>query len=108
MRSIKLRQDSRDSGACFVAFKRDDVESSISVKMHGKSAKATSMQALSADKFLILDSVGDLHLLCLSYSVRGLEAACHMKQLTQTMKVIKLAVLRDVPSGMLASVFLKS
>ncbi|CAA3022301.1 Hypothetical predicted protein [Olea europaea subsp. europaea] len=98
LRSVKLRQDSRDSGACFVAFKRDDVESSISVKMHGKSAKATSMQALSADKFLILDSVGDLHLLCLSYSVRGLEAACHMKQLTQTMKVIKLAVLRDVPS----------
>lgn len=98
LRSIKLRQDSGDNGACFVAFKRDDVESSISVRMHGKSAKAISMQALSADKFLILDSVGDLHLLCLHYSVRGLEAPCHMKQLTQTMKVIKLAVLCDVPS----------
>ncbi|KAL2551823.1 uncharacterized protein Fot_05442 [Forsythia ovata] len=98
LRSIKLRQDSRDSGALFVAFKGDDTESSLSVKMHGKSAKAISIEVMSANKFLILDSVGDLHLLCLSYSVRGLETPCHTKQLTQTMKVIKLAVLHDVPS----------
>ncbi|CAI9766937.1 unnamed protein product [Fraxinus pennsylvanica] len=96
--SNRFYKDSRDRGACFVAFKGDDIESSLSVKMHGKSAKAISIQALLANKFLILDSVGDLQLLCRSYSVYGLATFCHMKQLTQTMKVIKLVVLHDFPS----------
>ncbi|KAL2531570.1 Uncharacterized protein Adt_04921 [Abeliophyllum distichum] len=88
LRSIKLRQDSRDNGALFVAFKGDDTESSVSVKMHGKSANAISIQTLL-----------EIYTFCASLILSvDWETPCHMKQLTQTMKVIKLAVLHDVPS----------
>ncbi|KAK2986834.1 hypothetical protein RJ640_011059 [Escallonia rubra] len=95
LRSVKVGQDSREAG-CFVAFKSKDVESFNSKKLPFKSAKAVSIQVLSPNKFLILDSVGDLHLLLLSSPVLGSEVLCHMKHLTLTMKVQKLAVLPDI------------
>ncbi|KAI3451745.1 hypothetical protein Pfo_008410 [Paulownia fortunei] len=96
LRSVKLRQDSRDVGAFFVAFEGKDLERSMPVKMTGRSVKTISIQALSANYFVVLDNVGDVHLLCLSYSVQGLDNPCLMKKLTQTMKVLKLAVFHDV------------
>lgn len=94
-------------GAFFMAFEDRDVESSTSMKMTGRSVKAISIQALSSSCFVVLDTVGDVHLLCLSYSVQGLDKHCFMKRLTQTMKVLNLAVFHDVSTGMLSSFLLK-
>ncbi|KAL0378088.1 UNVERIFIED_CONTAM: hypothetical protein Sradi_3114300 [Sesamum radiatum] len=79
-----------------MAFEDKDEESSISMNMSGRSVKAISIQALSANYFVVLDSIGDVHLLCLSYSVQGFDKPCLMKRLSQTMKVLKLAVFHDV------------
>ncbi|KAK4490587.1 hypothetical protein RD792_001271 [Penstemon davidsonii] len=86
LRTLKLRQDTKDVGAFFVAFKDEDSSMSL---------KAISIQALSANKFVILDSAGDIHLLCLSYSVNGLCSRSPMQLLPQTMKVVKLAAFHD-------------
>ncbi|GFP84423.1 hypothetical protein PHJA_000586100 [Phtheirospermum japonicum] len=100
LRSVKLRQDSKDVGAFFVAFEDSkDVESSLSMKMTRRSVKAIFIQALSANCFVVLDSVGDVHLLSLSYSAQGLDNRCLMKRLTFTMKVVKLAVFEDVSTA---------
>ncbi|XP_062106332.1 uncharacterized protein LOC133817750 isoform X2 [Humulus lupulus] len=92
-RAIRLRQDSCEPGACFVAFSGKDAEElSARVKM---SVKAISIQALSLKKFIILDSTGDLHLLCWSNHVPGLDMASHMRRLPRVMNVQRLAVLAD-------------
>lgn len=59
------------------------------------SVKAISIQALSPRKFIILDSAGDLHLLCWSNPVTGSDMAAHMRHLPQVMNLQKLAVLAD-------------
>lgn len=56
------------------------------------TAKAISIKAMSANKFLILDSLGNLHLLSISKLV-GSKLNLQMRQLDQFMKVQKLAVL---------------
>ncbi|XP_060191187.1 uncharacterized protein LOC132621071 isoform X1 [Lycium barbarum] len=94
LRSVRLRQDSREEIANFVAFKNED-DISESIKIPAKSAKAISIQGLSSTKFLILDSEGNLHLLFLATSVHGSETPYPMKQLSHNMKVRKLAVLPD-------------
>ncbi|XP_059450600.1 uncharacterized protein LOC132181410 isoform X2 [Corylus avellana] len=94
--SIKLRQDSSEGGACFVAFRSGEIGSSASTRKLQMSVKAISIQALSPKKFVILDSVGELHLLHLSNSVIGSDSSCHMKQLPHIMEVQKLAVFPDV------------
>lgn len=103
LRSVKLIQDSKERGGCFVSFKRE-VEN-FNSKIPLKSAKSISIQALSPNKFLIMDSVGDVHLLCLPNPVIGSEVSCHMKQLPLTMKVQKLAVLPDISPSMLCLSF---
>ncbi|XP_027177548.1 uncharacterized protein LOC113776691 isoform X3 [Coffea eugenioides] len=92
-RTMTLRQDTRDWGVCFIAFNGKQIESFRYVKMPVKSPKAISIHVLSLTKFLILDSDGDLHLMCLSNSVHGSECPFHTTQLTQTARVHKLAVL---------------
>ncbi|XP_020554869.1 uncharacterized protein LOC105177956 [Sesamum indicum] len=99
LRSVIFRQDSRDQGAFFMKFEDKDEGSSISMNMTGRSIKAISIQALSANYFVVLDSVGDVHLLCFSYSVQGFDKPCLMKRLSQTMKVLKLAVFHDVSTA---------
>ncbi|TMX04560.1 hypothetical protein EJD97_007583 [Solanum chilense] len=94
LRSVKLRQDSREGIANFVAFKNKDGNFE-SIKIPVKSAKAIGIQALSSTRFLILDSEGNLHLLFLATSVHGSETPYSMKQLTHNMKVRKLTVLPD-------------
>ncbi|KAF5961383.1 hypothetical protein HYC85_002592 [Camellia sinensis] len=92
LKSVKLRRDSKEGGSFFVAFKSKEVEGYKSTK----SAKAISIQALSPNKFVILDSTGELQLLCLSNPVLVSEIRCHVKQLTTSMKVEKLAILPDI------------
>ncbi|XP_021634459.1 uncharacterized protein LOC110631044 isoform X2 [Manihot esculenta] len=91
-RSVRCRQDSGEGGAIFVAFKSKEVEISKS------TAKAVSIQALSPKKFMILDSTGDLHILCLSNPVGGSNIRSNLMHLPQSMKVQKLAVLPDISS----------
>lgn len=101
-RAIKLREDSYDQGACFVAFKRQDSEPSKSKVV--KSVKAISIQPLSTKKFIILDSAGNLHLLRLSNPVVGSDVTCDMRQLPHVLKVQNLAVLPDTSISMLSLV----
>lgn len=91
-RTMRLRQDTRDWGVCFIAFNGKRIESFHYVKMPVKSPKAISIHVLSPTKFLILDSDGDLHLMRLSNSVHGSECPFHTTQLTQITRVHKLAV----------------
>lgn len=99
-RAIKLRADSCEQGACFVALKRQDAEPSKSKVV--MSVKAISIQALSAKKFIILDSAGNLHLLRLSYPVVGSDITCDMRQLPQVLKVQNLAIIPDTSLSMLS------
>ncbi|XP_004516774.1 uncharacterized protein [Cicer arietinum] len=93
--SVKLKHDNRDGGACFLALKGNGVETK-SMSNVSKSLKAISIQALSQKMFLILDSHGDLHLLCLYNSGLGVDIAGHVKQLPRVLKVKSLAVHPDV------------
>lgn len=95
LKSVKIRQSSREGGVRFVAFKSKEFENCKFSKVPLTSRKATSIHFLDHNKFLILDSVGELHLLLLSNLVSGSESTCDMKKLTLTMKVQNLAVLPD-------------
>ncbi|GER42599.1 P450 reductase 2 [Striga asiatica] len=97
-RSVKLRQDSKDVGSFFVAFEDKNVGDSISTEKARRSIKAISIQALSTEHFVVLDSIGNVHLLSLSFSIQGMNEPRFMKRLNRTMKVQKLAVFEDVSS----------
>lgn len=97
----KMRQNSREGGVCFVAFKSKEFEDVKSSKLPLTSIKAISIHFLAHDKFLILDSIGELYLLLLSKPISGSELSCEMKKLTLTMKVQNLAVLPDDSTRML-------
>ncbi|KAL6961037.1 hypothetical protein U1Q18_038800 [Sarracenia purpurea var. burkii] len=101
LKSVKVRQDSKGDSACFVSFQNKEIDiSKPTNKVPLQSAKAISIQALSPDKFLILDSTGKLQLLYLSNSALVSEIPCHMKQLSVTMKVENLVVLHDISTSM--------
>lgn len=95
--NVKFKHNDRDGGACFVALK-NEVETKSMTKV-SMSVKAISIQALSQKMFLILDSHGDLHLLCLSNSGFGVDITGHVRQLPHVMKVQSLAVLSDVSTS---------
>ncbi|XP_031255826.1 uncharacterized protein LOC116113803 isoform X2 [Pistacia vera] len=95
-RSVKCRQDSSEGVAYFVAFRSKKAEGLNSTTTAFMSLKAISIQAVSAKKFLILDSAGDLHILHLSNSVAGSNIIGHMRWLPHFMNVLKLAVLPDI------------
>ena len=82
-----------------MALKGNKVETKSMTKV-SMSVKAISIQALSQRMFLILDSDGDLHLLCLSNSGIGVDITGHVRQLPHFMKVRNLAVLPDVSTSM--------
>lgn len=63
--------------------------------------KAISIDAVSPNKFVILDSDGGLHLLHISSPVIGSDLITFMQQLPNTMKVQKLAVLPDIATSIL-------
>ncbi|KAL7604281.1 uncharacterized protein LOC111901840 [Lactuca sativa] len=87
LKCVKTRQNSKEGGVRFVAFN--------SSKVRLGSKKAISVHFLGHNKFLILDSDGELYLLSLSNPFSGSETICEMKKLTLTMKVQSLAVLPD-------------
>ncbi|XP_077253228.1 uncharacterized protein LOC143892477 [Tasmannia lanceolata] len=105
-RTVKLRQDSGALGSFFVAFMCPMVQSPKCMPSVLASLKAVSIHVLSQRRFLILDSVGDIHLLSLHSNAFGSDVAgqsflpskeSHMRRLDYTMKVQMLAVLPDVP-----------
>ncbi|KAM5580992.1 hypothetical protein ABKV19_010282 [Rosa sericea] len=93
-RSVKLKQDSCEDGVCFAAFKGKELETSKSRRRI--PVKAISIDALSPNKLLILDSDGGLQLLHLSIPVIGSDITTFMQQLPNTMKVQKVAVLPEI------------
>ncbi|XP_008230385.1 PREDICTED: uncharacterized protein LOC103329665 [Prunus mume] len=95
-RSVKLKQDSPEEGVCFVTFKGKEFETSKSTRMI--PAKAISIEALSPNKFLILDSNGALRILHISSPVLGSNITSYLRELPHIMKVQKLAVLPDIAS----------
>lgn len=99
LKCVKLRQISKEGGVRFVTFKSKEIENYNASKVRLASIKAISVHFLGHDKFLILDSGGELYLLLLSNPVSGSgsesESICEMKKLTLTMKVQNLAVLPD-------------
>ncbi|WCJ25407.1 hypothetical protein M5689_007292 [Euphorbia peplus] len=88
-KSLRCRDDSSEGGSFFMSFKRKHV--------HGSTVKAVSIQALSPNKFVILDSIGDIHILCLSTPSAG-NLRNQMLHFPHSMKVQKLAVLPDISS----------
>ncbi|XP_043716414.1 uncharacterized protein LOC122664593 [Telopea speciosissima] len=96
LRTVKVKQDSSECGTCFVSFKDPEVQSSKSTTLFSMPVKAAYIHALSPNKFLILDMVGDLHLLWLYNTVLGSEIKGHMRHLNHSMKVQMLAVLPDI------------
>ncbi|CAN0928921.1 hypothetical protein LINGRAHAP2_LOCUS36757 [Linum grandiflorum] len=90
-RSVRWRKDSNEGCSCFVPFKSKDVEG-----LGSSIGKATSIQALSAKKFMILDSTGDLHVLSLSNPGGGSNIVSDIRKIPYSMKVQNLAVLPDI------------
>ncbi|KAF5751615.1 hypothetical protein HS088_TW02G00630 [Tripterygium wilfordii] len=94
-KSIGFPQNSIEVGECFVTFTRKEEGNLQSMRA---SVKAVSVQALSSKKFIILDSTGDLHVLCLASHALGSNLNYHMRQLPHVVKVQKLAILPDISS----------
>lgn len=98
-RSVKLKQDSCEDGVCFAAFKGKELETSKSRRRI--PVKAISIDALSPNKFLILDSDGGLQILHLFSPIIGSDITTFLQQLPSTMKVQKVAVLSEIAASML-------
>ncbi|KAF9684089.1 hypothetical protein SADUNF_Sadunf04G0081600 [Salix dunnii] len=82
-RYVRCSRDSGEGGACFVEFKREETEG-----MKPTTLKAVSIQALPSKKFVILDSTGDLHILCLSAPSVGPNVMVHMRRLPHKMQTV--------------------
>ncbi|XP_071711613.1 uncharacterized protein [Rutidosis leptorrhynchoides] len=95
LKTLKMIQNSNEDGVRFVAFKSAEFEDPNSSKGPWMSIKAISIHFLANNKFLILDSVGDLYLLLLSNPISGSVSTCEMKKLNLTMKVQIVAVHPD-------------
>ncbi|XP_045818190.1 uncharacterized protein LOC123910945 isoform X1 [Trifolium pratense] len=93
--NVKSKNDNKDGGACFLALKGNEIETKSTSKV-SRSVKAISIQALSQKMFLILDSHGDLHLLCLHNSGFGIDITGNVRQLPRVMNVQCLAVHPDI------------
>lgn len=69
------------------------------------SLKAISIQALSPKKILILDSVGDLHLLHIANTANGFDFSCNIRPLPHLMKAQMLTSFPDTIISMLVRFF---
>ncbi|GAB2299948.1 hypothetical protein Dimus_033993 [Dionaea muscipula] len=86
LRSLKLQQDSGELGMCFVPFNVAE----RSAKSQDSTTEAISIQALSRNKFLIVDSNGNLSILHLPDCGPAL-----MRHLSGTPQVCQAAVFPD-------------
>ncbi|KAK9700163.1 hypothetical protein RND81_08G220900 [Saponaria officinalis] len=93
-RSFKLRQDSGEWGMQFVSFSSTVDEGRKSRESQNTTTKAISIVAVSQQKFLALDSNGDLHVLHLSKSGSG-----QMTHLPSTIQVQQLAAFPDTSAN---------
>lgn len=101
-KALKLKQDARVGHACFVKFDRGNAIDLKFPSIPASSLKATYIQALSPETFMVLDSHGDLHLLCLPKSKLSSSSKfdVHLKRLPHIMKVQHLAALPDSTMSM--------
>ena len=99
LRSLKLRQDSGEVGMQFILF-HDSLVEGIKSRVPGyKTKKAMSIQALSHQKFLTLESNGELHLLHM------LRSGCFkMRRLTGIIQVQQLAAFPDMSASMVLKI----
>ncbi|KAI3976224.1 hypothetical protein MKX01_019170 [Papaver californicum] len=95
-RILKLKQDSGLGGSSFVNFKGVEMQSRILSTV----LKAVSVQALLHKRFLVLDSVGDLHLLSMYGTSPGSETTGQMRRLGHAMKIQMLFVLPNISTRM--------
>ncbi|CAA6665423.1 unnamed protein product [Spirodela intermedia] len=90
LRTVKLRQNSGELSSYFVAFDNAEVQSPEKVSLSRLPVKTTSIHVLPQRKFLVLDSIGDLHLLSLS------SKESYIVRLDCTIKVQMLAACPDL------------
>ncbi|KAI3978081.1 hypothetical protein MKX01_032458 [Papaver californicum] len=95
-RILKLKQDSGLGGSFFVNFKGVEMQS----QMLSTVLKAVSVQALLHKRFLVLDSIGDLHLLSTYSTSPASETTGQMRRLGHAMKIQMLFVLPDISTRM--------
>lgn len=104
-KTAKLWQNSDDCRSIFIEIRCDDVQKAQSSMGALASVKAVTIRELSLKTFLILDSVGDVHLLNMHNTIRASEVSRHsfinskdaeICRLSYMMKVQMLAVLPDI------------
>lgn len=91
LKSVKVGHES----GIFQSFNIENPVLEKSTHSQITTAKAISIKAMSANKFLILDALGNLHLLNIS-KLAGLKLNLQMRQLDQFMKIQKFSVLPGI------------
>ncbi|KAF8011328.1 hypothetical protein BT93_J1817 [Corymbia citriodora subsp. variegata] len=96
--TVKLKQEANDGSSCFVTLKSKDGVDSTSMSTPVTSLKALYIQPLSPRSFIVLDSVGDLHLVCLpkSKAPTASDVNFHLKHMPRVMKVHHLTAFPDI------------
>ncbi|KAI6670513.1 hypothetical protein NL676_005398 [Syzygium grande] len=96
--TVKLKQEANDGSSCFVTLKSKDGVDSTSLSTPVTSLKVLYIQPLSPRSFIVLDSVGDLHLVCLpkSKAPTASDVNFHLKHMPHVMKVHHLTAFPDV------------
>ncbi|KAF5181601.1 hypothetical protein FRX31_028810 [Thalictrum thalictroides] len=95
-KTLKMKQESSAGGTFFVGFTIQEAQCQKSNTNQLFPVKAVSIHSLSQKKFLILDSVGELHLLDMYSMSPGSEISGRMRRLSHIMKVQMLAVHPDI------------
>lgn len=103
--TVKLKQEATDGSSCFVTLKSVDGVDSTSKSTPVTSLKALYIQPLSPRSFVVLDSVGDLHLVCLpkSKAPTASDVNFHLKHIPHFMKVHRLTAFPDITMSMVLS-----
>lgn len=103
--TVKLKQEANDGSSCFVTLKSKDGVDSTSMSTPVTSLKALYIQPLSPRSFIVLDSVGDLHLVCLpkSKAPTASDVNFHLKHMPHVMKVHHLTAFPDITMSMVLS-----
>lgn len=96
--AVKLKQEASDGSSCFVTLKGEDDVDSTSISTPVMTLKVLYIQPLSPRSFIVLDSVGDLHLVCLpkSKAPTASDVNFHLKHIPHVMKVQHLTAFPDI------------
>ncbi|XP_030536712.1 uncharacterized protein LOC115745344 isoform X2 [Rhodamnia argentea] len=105
--TVKLKQEASNGSSCFVTLKSDDDVASTSISTAVMSLKALYIQPLSPRSFIVLDSVGDLHLVCLpkSKTPTASDVNFHLKHMPHVMKVQHLTAFPDITMSKVQELF---